>query len=335
MKIYIVTEGGAHIGLGHIARCTSLYQAFEEKKISPCFIVNGDNNLIPILNDKNYYLLDWIKNPEKLFEKIKGSDIVIIDSYLINHSLSQRITQIVKLTVFIDDTIRIDYPKGIVINSAIHAKDLNYSHNPNVKYLLGAEYSMLKKEFWDFPDKIINDEIKIIMLTFGGNDITNLTPKILKILQNEFPSIKKKIIIGKNFENIKDIEKLKDNKCELIYFPNAQGMKDVMLESDVAITAGGQTVYELASMCVPAITIAVVDHQIPHIKACAELGLNYYSGWWQNSETFNNIKTFLNKLKNVEVRKKMINLCSKYVKADGSREIIDFLMKVLDDKQTL
>ena len=31
MKVFIITEGTKNTGFGHIARCLSLYQAFEEK----------------------------------------------------------------------------------------------------------------------------------------------------------------------------------------------------------------------------------------------------------------------------------------------------------------
>ena len=46
MKVFIITEGGKNIGFGHITRCLSLYQAFEEKGILPKFIINnlGGNN---------------------------------------------------------------------------------------------------------------------------------------------------------------------------------------------------------------------------------------------------------------------------------------------------
>jgi len=42
MKVFIITEGGKNIGFGHITRCLSLYQAFEEKEIIPEFILNSD-----------------------------------------------------------------------------------------------------------------------------------------------------------------------------------------------------------------------------------------------------------------------------------------------------
>ena len=41
MKVFIITEGSKNIGFGHITRCISLYQAFEERGIIPEFIINN------------------------------------------------------------------------------------------------------------------------------------------------------------------------------------------------------------------------------------------------------------------------------------------------------
>ena len=45
MKVIILTEGGKNMGIGHLARCLSLYQAFEDKNINAEIIVNGDKTL--------------------------------------------------------------------------------------------------------------------------------------------------------------------------------------------------------------------------------------------------------------------------------------------------
>jgi len=41
LKAFIITEGSKNIGFGHITRCISLYQAFEERGIIPEFIINN------------------------------------------------------------------------------------------------------------------------------------------------------------------------------------------------------------------------------------------------------------------------------------------------------
>ncbi len=46
MNVIILTEGGKDYGFGHVARCSSIYQAFRKFCITPQFIVNGANQLM-------------------------------------------------------------------------------------------------------------------------------------------------------------------------------------------------------------------------------------------------------------------------------------------------
>jgi len=330
MKVCIITEGSAKLGFGHISRCTSLYQAFEEKKIIPNFIINGDD-IASSMEVKNYFILDWVKNESALIKQIKNSEIAIVDSYLAGFPIYEKIVENVKLAVFIDDNMRINYPDGIVINGNVHALELNYYKRPGIEYLLGSQYSMLKKDFWDIPLRSVDNEIKTILITLGGSDLRNLTPKILKLLTDEFPEIFKKVIIGSSFKNIMEIENVADKSSELIYFPLTPRMKKEILTSDIAITTGGQTVYELAALGVPAITIAVAVNQLHNAKSFDKLGYNYYAGWWEDKNLITNIKERILDLKNRKTRNIMIEKGRNIIKPDGSRRIIDYLIKKLKE----
>lgn len=327
MKVFIVTEGSAIVGLGHISRCISLYQAFEEKEIYPCLIVNGDNSVFQFLENRNFLLLDWVNNEPLFLEKIMGSDIAVIDSYVADTSICEKITKNVKVVGFIDDGVRINYPSGIVINGSVNTKNLNYPINPKIDFLLGAQYLMLKREFWNNPKKELKKKIKKIIITLGGSDCRNLTPIILKMMNMEFPNLIKKIIIGNGFNNIDEIKNTQDEFSELIYSPSTTEMKKEMMDSDISITAGGQAVYELASVGVPAITVAVAENQLNSVKICDKLGINFYAGWWSDKKLLNNIKNLISNLKDQKLRRLLMEKGQKLIKPDGSRRIIEYLIK--------
>ena len=82
------------------------------------------------------------------------------------------------MPVCIDDNMRIEYPKGVVINGGIGAENMGYPLKDGVTYFLGIGYMPLRREFWDVPAKEIKKSIENIMVTFGGNDIRNLTKRI-------------------------------------------------------------------------------------------------------------------------------------------------------------
>jgi len=327
LKVFILTEGGKNIGFGHITRCTALYQAFEEKGIIPKFIVNGDESVLDLLKDLNYRLLNWIDKKEELFDLVKGVDVAIIDSYLADKDIYKTISEYVKISVYLDDNKRLDYPKGIVVNGAIYAQELKYPAKKGLTYLLGSKYMPLRKEFWDVPEKEIKENIESVMITFGGDDMRNMTPKVLRLLQNNFPDLIKNVVIGKGFKNICEVEELKDNKTNLIYYPDAEKIKNVMLESDIAISAAGQTTYELARVGIPTIAISIAKNQLDNVKGWEKTGFIEYAGWWSDKDILNNIYNCLEKISSFQIRKEKNKKGILYIDGEGGSRIVESILE--------
>ena len=322
MNVCILTEGGKSIGFGHITRCLSLYQAFEEKGIEPKFFINGDDSVVDIVKQTDYEIINWIKSEQEILDKIEGTDIVIVDSYLAGIDFYEQVSKLAKVPVYIDDNKRLDYPKGVVVNGNIHAKDLNYPKKDGVFYLLGTKYTPLRKAFWNIPNKEIRETVQSAMITFGGNDMRNLTPRVLTLLCGNYPYLRKNVIIGRGFKNINEIEKMADKNTNLTYYPDAEKMKQVMLDSDIAISAGGQTLYELARVGVPMIVISVANNQLGNISGWQKTGFIEYAGWWEDKKVFDNILYCMEELIEFVVRKKISNIGRTLVDGKGVKRLV-------------
>lgn len=327
MRVLIITEGSISVGFGHITRCTSLYQAFEEMGITPEFIVNGDETVEALLAGKKHRVFNWIKEEERLINLLEGANMVIIDSYLAGLGLYGKISEIAKTAIYIDDNKRVDYPKGIVLNGTIYAEEIGYPEKVETTYLLGVKYIPLRKEFWDAPERKINEVISSVMVTFGGDDYVDMTPRILKLLNSNYPGLIKKVIIGKAFTNAEDIRKLADDQTELIYYPDAAGMKKVMLESDVAISAGGQTLYELARTGTPTVAVAVDDNQLSNLKGWQRAGFVEFAGLWEDDGLGDSILGGLKSLEGIKTRTERSRVGQHFVDGRGSRRIVDLLLR--------
>ena len=332
MKVFIITEGSSNIGFGHITRCTSLYQAFEEKGILPIFLIHGDETVKYLLNNKNHDIFNWLTEEAKLLTLIESADVVIIDSYLANYDFHKKISNLAKVPVYIDDNKRIDYPRGVVINGTVYADELNYPAKKDVTYLLGSEYIPIRKEFWDVPDKAIRENIKTIMVTFGGDDARNMTPIILTLVKENFPALTKKVIIGKGFKNTEQIESLKDDKTDLIYYPDAAGMKKAMFKSDVAISASGQTLSELARVGLPTIAISVAENQLNNVIGWQKADFIEYAGWWKDNSILTNIIQKIKLLQDNVLRYEKSKRGRALVDGLGAARIVSHCIKAFFDK---
>lgn len=324
MNVFILTEGGKDKGFGHIARCSSIYNAFEQFNVSPKFFIDGDESVKSILDGIDYEIVDWLND----LSVISESDIVVVDSYLANIEIYKNISKKTNLTVYIDDNNRLDYPKGIVVNGTLDVSNMNYIKREGIKYLLGNEFIPLRKDFWNIPKIKINDSINNILITMGGNDLRNLTPEILDLLNNNFPNINKKIIIADSFDNISEIEKLKNDSVELFYAPNSSEIMEIMSSVDLAISASGQTLYELACIGVPTIAIGIIDNQKNNIKNWIKQGFIEYAGCWNDKNLLNNILKKIEYLddKNIRFDKRLLG-----VQAVNGRGSINIVKSILNE----
>ena len=302
MKVVMFTEAGYLYGYGHLMRCLALAEGFREKSFEVIFIVRGEGNFSTLLSGYNYELCDWF-DFGILNLYVKNNCIAIVDSYYTDENLCRFIYKKFDKVLFFDDTQRINYPGGFVLNGVIGAEKMNYPSSPLLSYLLGSQFQSLRKEFWDVPGYTVRENIENILITFGGSDITNETPTYMEKLRKMSPDSKISVVIGHGFKNIENIKSLKDYKIELHYTPDAQEMMNLMFRSDIAVSAAGQTISELARVGTPTIGIQVVENQKNNIR-------NWYeSGFLLSKEVLNEQIPF-------DLRRKS---------SDMGREIIDGL----------
>lgn len=298
MQVNFLTEGGKDFGYGHITRCSSIFQAFEHYNIFPKFIVKGDESIKSVIPDIDVEIDDWLND----FSVFSKADIVVIDSYLADLEFYNDLSNNVPLVVYMDDNNRLKYPKGVVVNGTLDTSNMNYFQRENIRYLLGNEFIPLRKDFWDIPKLKINDSIENILIIMGGNDLRNLTPRILKLLIDNYPDVNKKVIIADSFKNIQEIESLKNEHVEFIYSPDSCKLIDAMSSVDLAISASGQTLYELACIGVPTIAIGIIDNQKNNIKNWINQGFVEYAGYWDDKNLFHNILEKIEYLQNKNIR---------------------------------
>lgn len=334
MKTVIVTEGGRDKGFGHITRCISFYEGFRERGLEGILVVNGDDSIRNLLKGIKHTIFNWLEHPKKLMEEIGGADVAVVDSYLASQMVYRQISERVRCGVYFDDMQRLDYPEGIVINGAINAEGLRYPRKEGVTYLLGIKYTPLRKEFVKVPKKRIRRNVRTMMITFGGDD-KGLTPRIVDYLNQTYPRIRKEVVVGRGFENISDIKRLEGPLASLIYFPNAQVMKELMLKADLTISGGGQTLYELARVGVPTIAIGLSENQLTNIKGWQKVGFLSHAGSYRDGRLLDRLKREVDRLLPYEVRLKRSEAGRTTMDGKGVERAIDRILDFLKKKENI
>jgi spore coat polysaccharide biosynthesis predicted glycosyltransferase SpsG len=325
MDVLILTEGGKNAGFGHITRCTSIYQAFEEVGIRPEFIVNGDETILGFVKDKNCRISDWLSDREPLFALVRDSDIVFIDSYLAGYDLYEAVYKRAKIVAYLDDTKRIDYPPGVVLNGDICAEEMCYPEKDGTDYLLGSSFAPLRRVFWAVPPKVIRNQISDVLITFGGVFRDVFVKRLLGFLLRRFADFTYHLVLPP--QRPEDCNAMLDAGVRMYSNLREFEMCELMLKCDICISGGGQTTYELTRVGVPTIGICFAENQRLNLEGWRDKGVIEYSGWYDDEDLLEKIAGAVEKLVSYGERIKRSKIGGKLVDGHGAHRIVDFLMR--------
>lgn len=283
-KVVIRTDISKRTGIGHLIRCLNLAQAFRKRGYRCLFLIKG-KDARPILAKSGFRFSILSENlkPAKEIDFLgsllgrEKADILITDSYNIDDSYIHKIKPHTRLVVRIDDRLTRRRNEGLLINQS---RELN-GKRPRKGELIGSRYAIINDRFMK-PDKrrTIRSRAGRIMVSIGGSDLRNQTKKVLKALLTAEKPLKINIITGYLSNGIKDIRALAKDKRNIRIISKTDSMADYMLKSDIAVCAGGTTLWETCCTGLPTISITVADNQSSQVRYLSKKGAICSLGWY-------------------------------------------------------
>ncbi|TGK78482.1 glycosyl transferase [Leptospira noumeaensis] len=279
MPTLIFTEALLTTGLGHLGRCTALAEKLlEEGETTIQMILHSDHTSSHWSFPCQVQSINWKeKNQLKEFldEYNQTTDlsgfIFYVDSYLAELEIYNTLKDYCSELICIDDDCRIEYPvDSTILNPGYPGLYLEYN-TEKYKILTGKDRVLLRKPFrenFEIPKK--NNPPLKILVTLGGSDPHLFSEAILSLLVKNFPTIEKHLVVGPGFTNEIKLKDLSDKKTYLHKKLSAIQMRDLMIQMDFAITAGGQTTYELDRCKVPMVMIKTAENQEGNIRGFVE-----------------------------------------------------------------
>lgn len=310
MKIAFFTEAGSKRGMGHLIRCQTIANQFEQNNIEINIFLDSDINYDYKFKNLTYF--KW----EELNINIHY-DVIFIDSYEATEDIYNTLQKKTNLGIYIDDFERIDYPKGIIINFAPDSKELFFKNrNKDNEYLLGIDYIPIRKEF--LKHKNLKKEKKVFIM-LGGNDTANLSLNIIEALQD----IDIKKVIVSNDEMTSNKLSKYDN-VEILFKPKDKVLIKEMATSDYAISTASMSLYELSFLQIPTIIIAVSQNQITGVSQMLKnkLAISYVDTMRLNWE-----KNISFQLKNLMEHKQIVD---NQIDGLGVKRIYEYIIKRLE-----
>lgn len=271
LRIAVLTEAGRGAGLGHLRRCLALSAAATELGAQARLFVAGD---MPAGLSSGSAKADlepcgWTTSPESALAAVDRwpADVVVVDSYAAAAELLERLGARVLCLVLVDDLADRPTPVDVVVNGGYHAGRLHYQGRPETVYLLGPRYALLDVAFAKRPVRAAAGPVRRVLVTLGGDAPGDLLEMVVTVARQAAPGAELDVVVGPFTTGLP----VADDRIRVHRSLNS--LRPLLLTVDVAVTAGGMTLYECLAAGTPIVAIAIADNQRPNVESLGSAGL--------------------------------------------------------------
>lgn len=269
-KIMIRADGNAHIGAGHLMRCLAIADALACRD-RVCFWC-ADEASAELAGRRGYEavalgtdyrdMLSELPVLERHLSHGGGSaQTILVDSYYVSAAYLQALRAYGRVFL-LEDVPGQSWPVDGVINYNAFADKETYSviyeNNKEVRQYIGPSYVPLRPRFAG-QDYQVREQVGQLLVTTGGGDGENIAGRILESLEDMACAIH--VVSGPYNPHGDWLERYAREHPHVALHRQVTEMAELMLQCDLAVTAGGTTVYELCALGVPFICFSCAENQ--------------------------------------------------------------------------
>jgi UDP-2,4-diacetamido-2,4,6-trideoxy-beta-L-altropyranose hydrolase len=294
MKVLLHADGGVGVGLGHISRCVTISKALARAGHQTLVVVDPKRKLL------NYVVRHGVngENCGASAKDIHGTalafnaDFVVIDSYRWSAEDFVSVRGEWAVVAFDDEAVR-ELLVDAVINGAPAAGELRYLTGTKTRLWLGNDYQIVRDDFRLMPPRKYTGPVKRVIALVGGDDPLGLLPVLAQLLDDAAVSrsFVADVICGP-FTPMPEVQGLR----HVTILRNPSSLCERMATADLAISASGQTVYELARCGTPTIAYCSGFDQTHNLTALAKANVVWNAGDATNPNWARNVSSAINNL---------------------------------------
>ena len=321
-KIVVRVDADINIGLGHVYNMLTILNNIRNEDI--LIIMKADKNLGLKKFKEHLYNVKCISNDKEFWKIVRDFKPDIVFNDILN-TTTNYIKKLKNRGIFVVNFE--DLGEGrkfadLVFNPIFE----NKKQLKNEFY--GSNYACVREEFRVFKRKKIRKNIEKIAITLGGIDKNNNTLKIISIIKKFklLKNVRIEVILGLGFKHKKKLLQLikeMNSDYNIKIIEKVDLLSKHLIDCDFVITANGRTVFEIASLNIPIISLSVNKREQQH-NFVRKFDVGYHLDFSKN--TADELKNSIKSMMNFSIRNKKIKNLEKQNLRKGNSRVISKIM---------
>lgn len=351
MNVIFRVDASVEIGSGHVMRCLTLADELKRIGADAAFICrDAPGNLCDFVEEYGFtaYRLpdeermssDWAADAERTKAILKRLAApvqwLIVDHYGLDARWEAALREMAGNMLVIDDLANRPHQCDLLLDQNLHERMKTRYDSlipSSCRQLLGPSFALLRPQFRQARERSGERDgvIRRLHVCFGGSDPTNETIKVLQAIDSlQMPDMAVDVVVGKANPHRELVERFCESRPNAFYHCQVENMAELMTKADLAIGAGGVTMWERCCVGLPAITIVVAENQREATLAAAGKGAVRNLGWHADVQTRNIAQALHDLMEEPALLKRMSEQAKALVNFESSTSIHPVVQAMLE-----
>ncbi|MCX8003939.1 MAG: UDP-2,4-diacetamido-2,4,6-trideoxy-beta-L-altropyranose hydrolase [Burkholderiaceae bacterium] len=298
-------DASERIGLGHAMRCLALADALAKKGARTAFVVAAlPEPVVAALRARGHDVL-WLQGPmvagrgdpgaefdldaqrndalatQRVLEPLAPLDWLVVDHYRLGVAWERAAAGFARRVAAIDDHAQRRHDCDLLVDQNVAAAWAQYDGllPARALRLLGPRFALLRNEFARAEAPRLREEVRTVLIAFGGADPTCETEKALRaVAAAALSNLAVDVVVGAANPKLEAIRMLAGRIGSARVHVDTGRMHELIARADLAIGAAGVSALERCALGLPSLLIAVADNQRPVASALCDRGAAIFLG---------------------------------------------------------
>ena len=270
-------------GLGHFMRCRALADEWRTRGGQVTFVTTETPSaMLEHLRAEGFAVRDGSSNGLSGADKFAWMTTIlaeerpaalVLDGYRFDVHYQQNVRPLVRTLVCLDDVPQRRFECDLILNQnlGVTAEDYRPLVPAGSTLLLGPRYALLRSGFKEHagcyraPARPAR-----VLVTLGGGDLANHTAHVLRELV-AFPGLHLDVVLGSFYPHPDSLTRMENlNPGRVQVYKGLDNLLELARCTDLAVTAAGSTVWELACLGIPMVVVGTADNQQAVLRGLRE-----------------------------------------------------------------